>query len=105
MNHFLLFLSRVALVCNVFFLVAASLQWKDYIGNSEAVSTIVILGYFLAVFLFSPLVNFLYAIQWVRRKEVFSHVPRWLVLTNFLFLVLQVIFIVFFLNGTFDYQQ
>ena len=91
------------MVCNVFFLLAASLQWRDYIGNSEVVSTIVITGYFLAVFLFSPLVNLLYAIRMLQRKDLFSRVPRWLVLANFGFLVLQVIFIVFFLNGTVDY--
>lgn len=105
MNNFLIFLSRVALICNVFFLVAASLQWKDYIGNSTVVSTIVITGYFLAVFLFSPLVNILYAIRTARRRDLFLLVPRWLVWTNFLFLVLQVIFIVFFLNGILHHQQ
>ena len=101
MNNFLLSLSRVALVCNGFFLVAASLQWKDYIGNSEVVSTVVIIGYFLAVFLFSPLVNILYAVRLASRRNLFMHVPRWLVLANFLFLMLEVIFIVFFLNGIF----
>ena len=103
MNNFLLFLSRVALICNGFFLLAASLQWKDYIGNSMLVSTIVITGYFLAVFLFSPLVNIMYALRATRRKDLFIHVPRWLVFTNFIFLLLQVIFIVFFLNGIVDY--
>ena len=102
-NNFLKFVSRVALVCNCFFLIAASLQWKDYIGNSMVVSTIVVIGYFLAVFLFSPLVNVLYVIRTVRKRDLLLQVPSWLVICNFLFLLLQIIFIVFFLNDSFHY--
>ena len=90
------------MVCNLFFVAAALLQWKDYIGNQHMVSTVVIIGYFLAVFLFSPLVNILYAIR-LRRAGLFAMVPRWLVVSNFLFLLVQIFFIVFFLNGFFHY--
>src|SRR5688572_27995005 len=102
-SRLLLFLSRIALICNFFFLVAASLQWKDYIGNSMVVSTIVVIGYFLAVFLFSPLVNALYLIRSIWKKDLLVQVPLWLVVCNFLFLLLQIIFIVFFLNDSFHY--
>lgn len=101
--RWLLFLSRVAFVCNLFFLLSALLQWKAFISDQSVVSTIVIAGYFLAVFLFSPLVNVLYGAQAILKKNLFQVVPRWLVLTNFLFFVLQIVFITFYLNDTFHY--
>ena len=101
--RWLLFLSRVAFICNVFFLLSALLQWKAFISDQSVVSTIVIAGYFLAVFLFSPLVNVLYGAQALLKKNLFQMVPCWLVWTNFLFFVLQIVFITFYLNDTFHY--
>lgn len=101
--RWLLFLSRVALVCNVFFLLSALLQWRAFITNEAVVSTIVIAGYFMAVFLFSPLVNVLYVVQWRLRQNLFDVVPRWLVWVNVAFLLVQALFILFYLNDTFHY--
>src|SRR5436309_3190234 len=94
----LLFLSRVALVCNSFFLLTVLLQWKNFIGEEQVVSTIVIIGYFLAVFIFNPLVIILYLAILALRRRLFDAIPRWLVLTNFVFLLLQIIYIILFLN-------
>lgn len=101
--RWLLFLSRVAFICNVCFLLSALLQWKAFIPDQTVVSTIVIAGYFLAVFLLSPLVNVLYGAQALLKKNLFGLVPRWLVIVNFLFFVLQIVFITFYLNDTFHY--
>ncbi len=102
--RWLLHLSRIAFVCNIFFLLSALLQSTSLIDNQAIVSTIVIAGYFMAIFLFSPLVNFLYGAHWVLRKNLFAMVPRWLVWSNFAFLLLQILFIIFYLNDTFYYQ-
>lgn len=98
-------LSRIAFVCNLFFLLSALLQWTPFTQNEALVSTIVIAGYFMAIFLFSPLVNVLYAAHWLLRKNLYALVPRWLVWSNAAFLLLQIVFIIFYLNDTFHHQQ
>lgn len=101
--HWLHPLSRIAFVCNLFFLLSALLQWTAFIKNEVVVSTIVIAGYFLAIFLFSPLVNVLYGAHWLLRKNLFAMVPRWLVFSNVFFLLLQIFFIIFYLNDTYHH--
>jgi hypothetical protein len=101
--RWLLFFSRVALICNFFFLLSALLQWNNFIEYRSLVSTIVIMGYFMAVFVFNPLVTIFYAIQLLRKKNLFAVIPRWLVRINFIFLILQIIFVAFFINDTFYY--
>lgn len=98
------FLSRVAFICNLAFLLSAFLQYKNFIGNQSLLSTVVIIGYFLGVFIFSPLVNILYFIQLVKKRDLYQFVPKWLVVSNFIFLLTQIIFIIFFLNDTFYYK-
>jgi len=103
MNVRLLFISRVALVCNLFFVLSAALQWRPFIANETVVSTIVVAGYLLAVFLFSPLVNLLYLVQWFLKRNLLQVAPPWLVVVNFSFLLVQILFILFYLNDTFHY--
>lgn len=100
--RWLLFLSRIAFICNLFFLLTVLLQWRNLIGDERVASTVIIIGYVFAVFLFNPMVNLSYGIALLRRSALFSSVPRWLVLTNFIFLILQLQYI-FFLNDTIHY--
>jgi len=81
-----------------FFLVAVLLRMFPAANNGVAVSTAVIVGYFL-VALFNPLVNLIYLVLLIRRK-LFISLPRWLVMLNFIFLLLQLQYILF-LNDTF----
>ena len=97
--RWVLFLSRVALICNVFFLLTVLLHYRNYIEDQVTVSTVIIIGYIMAVFIFNPLVNIYYLIILARKKKLFQIVPRWLVLTNFIFLLLQLQYILF-LNDT-----
>lgn len=99
----LLFLCRVAFICNLFFIISAALQWKDFISVQPVFSTVVVIGYFMAVFIFNPIANIACAVQWLRRKALFETVPRWLVVANFIFLLMQILFIIFFLNDTLHY--
>jgi hypothetical protein len=98
--RWLLFLSRVALVCNFFFLMTVVLHFNSFLEDQALVSTIVIMGYALSVFLFTPFVNVIYFAVLVLRKKLFNAVPKWLVITNFIFLLLQIFYIIFFLNGS-----
>ena len=96
--RWLLFLSRIAFVCNLFSIFAMLLMWRDIIQNQVAVSTIIIIGYFLAI-VFNPIVNVCYLIMLILKKPLFNTVPKWLVLVNFIFLLLQLQYILF-LNDT-----
>ena len=96
--RFVLFLSRIAFVCNLFFLAAVLLRMLPAANNGITVSTAVIVGYFL-VALFNPLVNLIYLVLLIRKK-LFISLPRWLVIANFIFLLLQLQYILF-LNDSF----
>lgn len=99
----LYFLSRVAFICNLFFLLSLWLQRNNWIGNEQVVSTIVVLGYGMAVLIFNPLVNAFYLAVAIRTRNWPATVPRWLVVSNAVFLLFQFLFILFFLNDTFHY--
>ncbi len=92
--RWLLFLSRLALICNLFFLLSASLQVYDWAQNSEVNSTILIIGYFLALLL-NPLTNLCYLMAAILRKKLTETVPLWLIISNIIFLVIQLLFIIY----------
>lgn len=80
--------------------MTVALHFYRFLEDQALVSTVVIIGYALAVFIFTPLVNILYFAFLVLRKKLFDIVPRWMVITNFIFLLLQIAYIIFFLNGS-----
>jgi hypothetical protein len=96
--RWLYFLSRVAFICNLFFLLAVSVQLTDWIRNADITATIALLGYFLVV-LFNPLVNILYLLLFLLRKKFWNSVPAWLITANVMFLLMQ-IFYILYLNDT-----
>ena len=95
-----LFLSRVALICNFFFLLTVLLHFKSFVSDQAMISTIVVMGYFMAIFLFSPLVNLLCLMFIMLGKPLFTIVPKWLVITNFIFLLTQILFLILFFNDS-----
>lgn len=99
--RWLLFLSRVAFICNVFFLLAVSLQFSNWLQNEDLAGTIAIIGYLL-VAIFNPMVNIFYLALFLIRKKFWHTVPSWLITANLLFLVMQ-IFYILYLNDTKHY--
>lgn len=97
------FFSRVAFISNIVFLLAVALQYRSFIKEETIVSNIIILGYFLAVFFFNPIINIWYAVYLLVTRKLFILVPKWLVLTNFIMLIVQILYIIFFLNDTIHY--
>lgn len=91
----LLFLTRLAFICNVCFALAFSIQLCDWLSNGDLSSTIFVLGYFLALVL-NPLANLCYLAALLLRKKPGSFVPRWLSIANLVFLFLQIAYILFF---------
>jgi len=92
--RWLLFLSRLAFICNLIFIPAFILQLKNFISDPELSSYIIIIGFVLAI-LFNPIVNLCYvALYFINRKSL-AIVPGWLMVLNILFLILQLIFLLF----------
>ncbi|RZS75295.1 hypothetical protein [Pseudobacter ginsenosidimutans] len=90
----LLFFCRVAFLCNVCFLLAWLIQYLPVSPHGHIASTIVVLGTGLAVIL-NIAVNFFVVISLLQKKMDWSVFPRWLIIVNFLFLLLQIIILLF----------
>ncbi|MBI2273892.1 MAG: hypothetical protein EPO58_05380 [Chitinophagaceae bacterium] len=89
----LLFLARLALICNALFLFCLVMQRvTDIIPPGSIKSTIIVLGWFLA-----PFINMAVNVWLVSRKILGKNqnIPGWLAVTNLLFLLLQ--FFVYFI--------
>jgi hypothetical protein len=81
------------------------LQWRGGIPDQGVQSTIFIAGVVLAPFVFSPVFALMYAIAVVLKKPLRVLVPKWLVIANFSFLVVQIVFVLFFLHDPFHYKR
>lgn len=91
-------LSRIAFICNVCFLVAFSIQMTDWIKNEDLTSLIALVGYVMG-FILNPVLNVLYLIFFIVAPKKLRVVPAWLFTANILFLVIQVLYILY-LNDT-----
>ena len=96
--RWLLFLSRVAFICNICFLIAFSIQMTDWIKNPDITSMIALVGYLMG-FLVNPFVNLCYLVLLILARRKLKIVPSWLLTANILFLVIQILYI-FYLNDT-----
>jgi hypothetical protein len=95
--RWLLFLSRVALICNIFFLLAFSLQLGKWIKDEDITSMIFIIGYVLG-FIFNVSVNICYFFTALFARKKLSVVPSWLLVANVLFLVIDAFYILYINN-------
>ncbi len=68
--RWLLFLSRIAFLYNIVFLFSVLLLWRDFLNVHAIISTIIITGYFLAVFVFNPPVNLAYLVSLLAKRFV-----------------------------------
>lgn len=91
--HRVALLAKVAFICNLSFLACLFFQRWAPDGKSVMVSMLAILGLVLGMWLINPLSNVANGIVLMRRKSLFPAVPRWLAITNFFFLILQIIYI------------
>ena len=98
------FLSKFTLICNIAFLLFAFFRWlekkKAVHGSSGELvpfpilkDLIIILG-FSAIFI-NVIMNLIYLIL-LMTKRLF--VPRWIVLLNFIFLLIQLYYFSYYLN-------
>jgi hypothetical protein len=84
------FLSRLAFICNLLFIVCLVIQrTHDFIGRQEVSHTVIVLGWFIAPFL-NLFVNAWYGIRLIKKQPVL--LPKWLIIVN-----LSVLFLQFFI--------
>jgi len=92
--RWLLSLSRLTFVCNLFFLIAFSLQLSNWIKDEQLVSTAVVIGYVMG-FLLNPVTNICYLITALLSRNRLATVPSWLIVANVLFLVIDAFYILY----------
>jgi hypothetical protein len=97
--RWLLSLSRLAFICNLFFLLAFSIQLGNWIRNEQVTSTIVMVGYVMG-FLLSPVTNICYVVFFLAARRKLSIVPSWLIVANALFLVIDAFYILYINSRT-----
>lgn len=90
----LLFFCRVAFICNSCFLLAWLSQYVPVSLQGHAGATIVVLGTGVAIVL-NILVNFFVIISLLQKKGNWSTFPRWLIISNFLLMLFQLIVLFF----------
>ncbi|MBO9681481.1 MAG: hypothetical protein J7502_02210 [Flavisolibacter sp.] len=93
-SSWLLVLSRVAFICNICFLIAFSVQMTDWIRNEDITSMIALVGYVMG-FILNPLLVVFYLLIFIISKNKLKTVPSWLVTANILFLVIQILYILY----------
>ncbi len=87
------FLSKVAFVCNLFFLLALVLRYKQFVMQQDISSHIILLGW-----LISPFANMVFILGWCfAKKEKKSSFPLGIGIANVIFLLVQ-IFLFFILR-------
>lgn len=101
--RWLLFLSRLAFIsgiCILIWLVLAMIRTE----NQEAFSsTIIIIGYVMGALLL-PVTNLCYLVLTLAGKKIRTVVPRWLVISNVIFLIVFLYYI-FYLNDPYYHQE
>lgn len=101
--RWLLFLSRVAFICGLFFLASVSLLINDWVKDPTLESTIITTGYTMGMIIL-PATNLCYLFVLIIRRKLKVYVPLWLVLVNLL-LFLFLIFFIFYLNDPYYHQK
>jgi hypothetical protein len=89
------FLSRLAFICNICFLVATLTQWLPAIPDNALLSDIIILGYLVSV-LINVLVNCIVLVLLLVGKLRTATIPIWLLLVNAVFFIVQIL--LFYIN-------
>ncbi|MBL7743848.1 MAG: hypothetical protein JNN00_10280 [Chitinophagaceae bacterium] len=101
--RWLLFLSRLAFICGIFFLLSISLLIRNWTNDEAISSTIIIIGYFIGLIIV-PLVNICYLAVLLVRRKLSAYVPVWLVTANIFFLVILILYI-FYFNDPYYHQK
>ena len=100
--RWLLFLSRLAFIFGVFFLLYVLMLAKEWLGNPTIDSTFTTF-YFIGIVII-PLANLCYLVVFIIKGKLKAFVPLWLIVINLLFLF-ALIFFIFYLNDPYYHQK
>ena len=101
--RWLLFLSRLAFICGIFFLISVSLLIYDWAEDDAITSTIVMIGYVMGL-LIVPFVTISYLVLILMRRKLGTIVPIWLAIANSLFFFV-LLFYIFYVNDPYYHQK
>jgi len=82
------FLSRVAFICNLCFLLVSFSQWMPQLPDNALTSDIVVLGWIVAISV-NIFINFILLLMFLLRRLRKTGIPVWLMAVNFVFFALQ----------------
>jgi hypothetical protein len=63
----------------------------SHLQQTEIVSLIIVSGYVLAIIV-NAIVNLWFAVFWIMHRSLPQTIPLWLIITNFLFLIAEIIY-------------
>ena len=101
--RWLIFLSRVSFLCGLFMLMAFLLLFTSWSENEGFASTVIMAGYGLAMILL-PLTSLFYLILTITGRKPGQLVPRWLMASNIIMLLIFLIF-TFYFNDPYYHQR
>ena len=87
------FLSRVAFICNICYLLASLIRYLPNPPEGNVLSTIIVLGWMLGI-LMNVVVNVWWLAAWAFSKAPLD-IPRWLRIVNLIFLIIQLVILFF----------
>ncbi len=90
--RWLLFLARVAFICNLFFIACLFFRYKDVIGDQSLRGFIVVVGWLLAPII-TVIANVLFITLFILKKNPQAAIPRWLLVFNIIMQIAQLIII------------
>jgi len=82
------FLSRVAFICNLCFLLLSFSQWLPQLPDNALTSDLIMLGWPIAVAV-NIFVNFMLILMLVVGRLRKTGIPVWIMIVNFIFFALQ----------------
>lgn len=89
----LLFLLRVAFICNILFLLTLAIHFISIKDNSNLLSTVIILGLIIAPCI-NALLILIISYIYIFKHEKINLLPGWLYITNIIFWLLQLAYII-----------
>jgi hypothetical protein len=101
--RWLLFLSRLAFICGIFFLLSLSVAIWEWTHDEAFSSTIIIIGYAIGL-LVVPVTVLCYLGVIIAGKKLNHFIPRWLVIANIIFLFV-LLYYIFYLNDPYYHQK
>ena len=100
--RWLLFLSRLAFICGICFLVSLGFAISNHDNQEAFSSTIILIGVGMGLVVL-PVTNLCYLGVIVLGKKLSGKVPLWLVVSNVLFLFI-LLYYIFYLNDPYYHQ-